>query len=334
MTINKCPYCEKSKSLGDNFCRNCGNDLRNIPEDRTCLYPYFLFGIAVFVLLTVIEFTGVFVYFPKIIDCTEGMSLCLQFYITGTNLVWISGNTLKMYWIGIIILELTCFMYAVLCYLTDMKAKKMASEDTALHGTVYMFSLILFISMLYSLVCIVLNCLPDTSWMDSYSNEMMILMLSEAGAYEELIYRVVVIGLPMAVIGIAYHKDIKCVKYIFGGFGMNRIALMLLIIQAALFGYAHLTGWGWSKVPVAMFTGVILGYIFIRWGLYASIMAHASLDLTVAAQYILPIPEALLVVVLMFLGLLALLDVCVRHPFRDICRRGMKDMPPMPLEDR
>jgi len=45
-------------------------------------------------------------------------------------------------------------------------------------------------------------------------------------------------------------------------------------VSSALFGAAHAPGWGWWKVLPAMVAGLAFGYLFLRHGLGASIIAH------------------------------------------------------------
>jgi membrane protease YdiL (CAAX protease family) len=53
-----------------------------------------------------------------------------------------------------------------------------------------------------------------------------------------------------------------------------------MIISGALFGLAHYSGWddqAW-KVLATGIMGVFLGYLFVRFGLYAAILMHFIID--------------------------------------------------------
>jgi membrane protease YdiL (CAAX protease family) len=65
-----------------------------------------------------------------------------------------------------------------------------------------------------------------------------------------------------------------------GGFGMSKIAIILIIISGIIFGLAHYPGWDdqvW-KVASAAIGGIFFGYLFVRFGLYAAIFMHFITD--------------------------------------------------------
>jgi membrane protease YdiL (CAAX protease family) len=52
-----------------------------------------------------------------------------------------------------------------------------------------------------------------------------------------------------------------------------------LLGSSFLFGVAHLgSGWNLGKLPEAVYGGLVLGYLYIRFGLYVSVLAHWGLD--------------------------------------------------------
>ncbi len=53
--------------------------------------------------------------------------------------------------------------------------------------------------------------------------------------------------------------------------------------SAATFGVCHVTcggggGWEWAKVPEAVWGGIVLGYVYVRYGLHVAVLAHWGVD--------------------------------------------------------
>jgi hypothetical protein len=94
-----------------------------------------------------------------------------------------------------------------------------------------------------------------------------------AAVWEEVICRIALIGLPLMLLGIAKNEK-GAWKGLLGGTGVNRFAIVLIFISSAIFSYGHLAGWDLFKMIPTFVTGLALGYLFVRYGVYASIMLH------------------------------------------------------------
>ena len=66
---------------------------------------------------------------------------------------------------------------------------------------------------------------------------------------------------------------------------MSKAAFILIVVSSVLFGLAHFDGWGWSKVPDAALGGLLFAYIYVQYGLYASILAHCANDVLTTVTY-------------------------------------------------
>ncbi len=123
--------------------------------------------------------------------------------------------------------------------------------------------------------------------------------LANAGVYEELAFRALLIGLPMALGSVvlrlielsrpgAGHAPGSAGRYVAGSLryllgGTIRAdspretlvaAWAFLVASSAIFGLAHAPGWGWWKVIPAMVAGLGFGYLFLRHGIGAAMLAH------------------------------------------------------------
>src|SRR5437764_13379558 len=85
-----------------------------------------------------------------------------------------------------------------------------------------------------------------------------------------------------------------------------------LFASSAIFGLAHAPGWGWWKVIPAMVAGLGFGYLFLRHGIGAAILAHFVNDYEAAFSYEGIGGEALLILLnLLFIGIALVSDVIV-----------------------
>src|SRR2546425_1096554 len=152
---------------------------------------------------------------------------------------------------------------------------------------------------------------------------------ANAGVYEQLTFRLLLIGVPMALGSLIVRitevrrgasgtdpgSTVRHVagawQYVLGGVLRNdspkealAAAWTLLFASSAIFGLAHAPGWGFWKVVPAMVAGLGFGYLFLRHGIGAAILAHFVNDYAATLSYEGVGGEALLIVIeLMVLGL-------------------------------
>lgn len=154
--------------------------------------------------------------------------------------------------------------------------------------------------------------------------------LANAGVYEEVAFRLLLIGVPMGIgsfvlrtmevnraggrwngPGSARRHVGGAWRFLLGGTvrrtsGRETLlaAWALLFISSALFGLAHAPGWGWWKVLPSFVAGLGFGYLFLRHGVGAAILAHFVNDYAFSLYYMNIGGTAVEVLLtLMFLGL-------------------------------
>jgi hypothetical protein len=104
------------------------------------------------------------------------------------------------------------------------------------------------------------------------------ILLADASVWEEIVSRVMFIGIPLLIFHPSKKWNLERFKVLFGGsgsFGTAEVALIL--ISSSFFGLAHL-GWGAWKVIPTFVTGALFGYLYIRVGLHAAIAMHFLFD--------------------------------------------------------
>jgi len=121
-----------------------------------------------------------------------------------------------------------------------------------------------------------------------------------ASFWEEIVFRLFFLGIPMVVLPLR-RDGLRLI--IRGGEEFSGRALYLVIISSALFAAAHaFGGWDWYKVPPTFFTGLALGYVFVKRGLPGAIILHFSLNyFTIPLMFL---PASAGIVVFMFFVML------------------------------
>jgi hypothetical protein len=108
--------------------------------------------------------------------------------------------------------------------------------------------------------------------------------LSEAPLFEELGFRVMIIGLAVALITLATgHRGVlkalwrpsSAVGQESRGRAVTFILAGLLGFSAVIFGVTHvLYGWSSGKFFEATYGGLVLGYVYIKYGFHVSVLTH------------------------------------------------------------
>lgn len=108
----------------------------------------------------------------------------------------------------------------------------------------------------------------------------LLLILANASVWEELVIRVLMIGLPLIAVDAAMRRGLRRPhKYVLGGgISIGRAEVALVLMSSIIFGFGHLEGWGVWKVFPSGLAGVAFGYLYLRHGLAASILLHFSFD--------------------------------------------------------
>jgi hypothetical protein len=112
--------------------------------------------------------------------------------------------------------------------------------------------------------------------------------LANASVYEEIITRLVFLGLPMFLIALGTGvRGKKLLTELFGGSGrITFYAWALIAVSATIFGIAHIPSWDMYKLAPSLFAGLILGYLYVKKGIWASILFHFAVDYYAASAFV------------------------------------------------
>lgn len=290
MTGSGCPQCAAQAAAGARYCRYCGNylgegsaqparpDVQAEPD-----HPFMRGTVTavtvLFALLCTVSLIVYAVHMDDVLSIADRYmySLYVPIGLTDVFRVSLRGDAFRAYILIAYVLFALFLAYAVLSYRRTAEKHGTSSdraERSGLSAAASCLSVSLFLSIVYLLVMSSAGEDADTSWMDEYRVWDLNALLFMAGLNEELAFRVIWIGIPMAILGFLWKKDRRSLQYLMGGFGMSKAALVLIVISSVIFGLAHYDGWGWVKILDAAAGGIIFGYLYTEYGLYASVLAH------------------------------------------------------------
>ncbi|HMD79135.1 MAG TPA: CPBP family glutamic-type intramembrane protease [Nitrososphaerales archaeon] len=115
-----------------------------------------------------------------------------------------------------------------------------------------------------------------------------LLGLANAPLVEEFGFRVLMIGIVVAlfslrlpwkgIVGVLWRPSSGYSGDRAGG-AVRIAAIVMLFVSSLVFGAAHvLSGWNLDKIFEATYGGVVLGYLYIRYGFAVAVLAHWGID--------------------------------------------------------
>jgi len=141
-----------------------------------------------------------------------------------------------------------------------------------------LFSITALTSVVVILISILIGEEISESFIDEMTDYEIMVSMMCAGPEEEFLCRILLIGIPVFIAGLILKHE-HCGKYLLGGFGMSKLALVFLVISAIIFGLLHLDGWSIMKFPDTFISGMMFGYVYIQYGAHTSIVMHSAFDL-------------------------------------------------------
>ncbi|MDR3206253.1 MAG: CPBP family intramembrane metalloprotease [Candidatus Methanoplasma sp.] len=324
----KCPKCDEYAGRGARFCGECGRDLTVNPMFNLGGRPLFtgcVIASVVSVILLLVEAVCLVLNTPAVFDLAGDWSYSLIMVTPKiVRLYVMTDYVLQAYWIAVVAILIACIVYALLRFYRDLSESHSKGTEAPLENSPFFwisvaFAASVFFSVVYALVIAAFGYSADASWMDDYTDRQKMFMLAEAPVWEEIITRVLLIGAPIAVLALIFAKPSDAPRCLLGGFGMSKTATVLIVLSALIFGLAHNEGWGMEKILPTFVVGVLLGYLYVRFGLYASILTHFLTDFMSAWQWLgLDALYVVFILILLALGLACFIYVLKEMKLRKI----------------
>ena len=292
---NICPGCAEYSSAGYRFCAVCGRPTDsyrpNVPAHKPSIKVSFILMTACVILCTLILFYEAYVgtvKLPYLMEAFEGHSYWL-FIITPevTKLFEIGDTGMRLIYVAelsIVIASIAYLLYSAFIRFRRSKGDTEALKETGLYEALCLNGLLFLFQFAYIMFCTANGWVNDTVEFDSIEEGMFSLM--NASVYEEFLCRICMLGLPIGIISLILgKKDVPAYRYLLGGFGFRKWMLAFVLLSATFFAAGHLSGWGaWKFLPTFLF-GLITAYLFIKYGLYATVSIHFLTDFMLSESW-------------------------------------------------
>ncbi len=287
--IEDCLKCQEYRDEGKKFCGVCGKDLEE--EKRpSILFILAIVSAIVLGILLVIEVISLFINFIPVLNEMPTLGADIIFLVPTVKVLFtLEGIWAQIYWILIfsaIVASVAWMAYDLYKKMKEYKIDRdiKSVEKSGFFNVCYLFTTLLVIEMAYILVAMSLGVDINNPFEEEATINMKY-ALANAAVWEEVITRVAMIGLPVALISFYKTRQTKSCKALLGGFGIDRTVLILLIASSIMFGIGH-SGWGVWKIFLTMLGGFVMGYIYAQYGLYASIVFHFITDYMMAITWL------------------------------------------------
>jgi len=286
-----CGECDKCRALGYKFCIKCGQSFAeeaNVPEHHIAEEPKPFFdllvvpAIIVTIIALIIDAAFIVIDFPLTFEWLFNRTDYIVLYPFDFIRLMVKGQALQAYWFVIAVALISAALVFIYDSRDAFRPKEPNYRDRWTATPLFWLSLLLGSTMLIEIVLsLILSAMGSPivipSALVDLPLEKALFLFSEAAFWEEICFRLFIFGVPMMMIAaIARQKDFY--KYPLGGFGVTRIGVIMMIISAIIFAYAHVDGWGFSKMFTVIIGGLVFGYLFMRFGIHVSMMAHMITD--------------------------------------------------------
>ena len=330
--LDSCTDCDASREKGYDFCPTCGRRLTAEDSGRRSPYRTFIAaGAVILAILLIAEAVALVAGAPSVWDwATDAVVSVLilkpELHVAGH----IDGLALQLFWVVQVVVLVACLILLFRQTLPALKAPRNEMMDR-LEGTpIYWMALVLCATLVLNVIC----ALPSVGSSIDIDNPIgfvpdALYAYANAAVWEEVITRIVFIGVPMAIMA-ACHLRKDFWKYLLGGFGMSRLAIVLIFASALVFGFAHMSGWGLWKVLPTFISGIALGYLYVRFGVHISIMMHFAIDyMAVLLEGAMMSVVSLIVFAMLLIGIVCLMELARRiWTSRSAIREMPAVMPP------
>jgi len=307
-----CPQCGTAFREGALFCEACGTirpSIRNAPPtgpqdwrtwalNRT-QYQYVVpqrnwrsitRTISAFFMTTVVLslvaalvtlIYGINMVLPEISD---GYSYTLFIVLPViVPLLELSGGVLQLYYLVLVAVIVASAAFLFLKSFRGFRDEITGKGKPREHSPFFEMCGLLFAVLFFNMVLVYLMLLfgqdVEVPGEDADVWEMLFL-LANASVWEEIITRVLMIGVPLLLYDLMTDKlERKRHSYFLGGgFNLGASEVLLIVVSSLIFGLAHFEAWGAWKIAPSALAGLALGFMYLKYGLYASIMLHFAFD--------------------------------------------------------
>ena len=318
-----CLYCAQYEREGYEYCGECGRRREGhgqpVSENKDAGSPNpmkmgTLFSTVFIIIALVAELGSMLYFFGDGLDWVFDNKTTFFLLLPGiVKVCTFTGASGQAYFVLIAIAIILSFAVTMYQSLPAMKPRSDGDtskvERTPLYGIAMLFGSVIILELIVMLIIGAFGePLEIPEWINEMSMGESIFSYAEAAVIEEIASRVVIIGVPMALLALCYGRR-DFLKNLLGGFGMSRVALILLIASSIIFAVAHMGSWGIAKIFPTIFGGLAMGWLYIEYGVHASIMYHFLNDYLSILVSVNDVMASALFLILLVAGLVCLIEV-------------------------
>lgn len=298
-----CPSCRMSIPDEAVFCPHCGTKLKEVPASPPRPLPpppryeplpssptlidvgrgvaaySTLILLIILAVNIVILIWSISIVLPGIDDSTFAFYIVTPWIV---ELIDIGGNVLGAYHILLVIIITASFIWIVwkswATFTEELRIRPLKKGHSPLYLVGTFFFTLLAFNFFYYIALESIGITPETP---AFQGDLWkaLFAFANASVWEELITRVLFIGIPLIFVDLIRKNEMRWKSYFLGGkFKLDRPEIILILFSSSVFALAHLTSWDAFKILPTFLAGLVLGFLFLRVGLYASIMLHFAFD--------------------------------------------------------
>ncbi len=193
------------------------------------------------------------------------------------------------WWAGVVVLSISVAFWFLFFYERDkisqdfddiMKKGHLGGlPNSSLVAVTYSFLLMGAFDLVYFAILILFNKDVGNPFTGIKETWYMAYLLLNASFWEEVVSRVLLIGVPLLFIDIVQKKKTNWVNRLTGGYeDMGLVVWILVLASSAMFGWAHVSSWNLFKFLPTFVSGLFFGFLYVKYGLHASIAFHFAFD--------------------------------------------------------
>jgi hypothetical protein len=199
------------------------------------------------------------------------------------NLVELTGISFAIYHVLLVIAIVSSFAFLIWkswrLFIKELSVEKPVEVHSPLYTVGTIFFAVLFFNVVYYIILDAAGITPKTPEFEDRELWKLLYSFASASVWEEIVSRMLLIGVPLFIIDLARKRKRKLKSYFLGGdFPLGKPEITFLIISSVFFSSAHIFSWDAFKLMPTFVAGLALGYLFLTQGIYASIMLHFMVD--------------------------------------------------------
>ena len=289
----ECEKCAESLGSGHRFCTACGRPTGAVKKESTLSAAVRAIGVLIMIACTAMLFFEIYAViwgFGRIMpDIGNYLIPVLILTPAPAVLMYVSGLAAELWYLFIVIAVLSSFVMILYTSRSGLKELLRGNiskmDDMPLFGVTTVFAAVLSFNIIFNMIVMASGNEPSAPVYSGPDWGMWYQYLN-AAVWEEVLCRVLLIGLPIAVLGLMSGEKGSW-KRLFGRFEMNGTSVIFIFIAASIFSYGHLAGWDVFKLAPTFVSGIALGYLFVKFGIHAAVIMHLITNYLSSASWIL-----------------------------------------------